>query len=49
MKKRIIALALALLMLCAIPVSTLAAEAAGSITVSYNSGTVSFSVSYRMV
>lgn len=43
MKKRIIALALALLMLCAIPVSTLAAEAAGSITVSYSSGTVSFS------
>lgn len=43
MKKRLLALALTLLIFCAASVSALAAEAAGSITASYSSGTVTFS------
>jgi hypothetical protein len=43
MKKKIIVLTLVLLMLCSMPVYTLAAETAGSITASYSSGMVTFS------
>ncbi len=43
MKKKLIALALTLLMLCALPVSALAAETTGSVTASYSSGMVTFS------
>jgi hypothetical protein len=43
MKKRLIALALTLLMLCAVPVSALATETTGSITASYSGSMVTFS------
>ena len=43
MKKKLIALALTLLMLCALPISALAAETTGSVTASYSSGMVTFS------
>jgi len=43
MKKRLLALALTLLILCAAPLSALAAVTSGTITASYGGGTVTFS------
>jgi hypothetical protein len=43
MKKRLLALVLTFIMFCAVPVSSLAAEATGTISASYSSGTVTFS------